>query len=101
MAKSDVMATSHKERVPPKVISHIEIHPNMKSGHDVHVVHTHPYDHLNKITQHEGPHDGVDVPSGHILHSVAKHMGIQTTGTGAGSEEDVDAKEAGEEGQQR
>ena len=58
MARSDVMATTAKERKPPKVISHLEIHPNMKGGHDVHVVHTHPFDHPVKIIQHEGPHDG-------------------------------------------
>jgi len=95
MAKSDVMATTHKEKIPPKIVSHLEVHPNMQGGHDVHTVHTHPYDHPPKVKKHAGPHDSVVLPEGHVLHSIAKEMGIQTTGTGAGSEEPIEAKEAG------
>lgn len=95
------MASTHKERKPEKIVSHLEIHPNMDGGHDLQIHHTHPYDYPAKSKAHTGPHDAVDIPKGHILHSIAKEMGIQTTGAGAGSEEDVDAKEAGEEGQER
>jgi hypothetical protein len=92
--KSDVTATTHKERRAPKVVSHLEIRPNMDGGHNVEVHHTH-YDYPPKVKEHAGPHEAVSLPKGHVLHSIAKEMGIQTTGTGAGAEENVDAKEAG------
>jgi hypothetical protein len=56
---ADVRATSHKERIPPKVVSHIEIHPNMEGGHNVEVHHTHSYDHPPIVKKFEGPHEAV------------------------------------------
>jgi hypothetical protein len=96
MAKSDVAATTFKEKKSPKVVSHIEIHPNMKGGHSVHVVHTHPHDHPNIVKEFEGPHEGIDLPSGHILHHIAGHLGIPTKGIAAGTEENVSEKEGAE-----
>ena len=95
MPKSDVMASTFKEKKQPKVISHIEIHPAMDGGHDVHTVHTHSYDHPDKVKHHAGPHESVALPNGHVLHSIAKEMGIETTGAGAGAEEPQSDKEAG------
>jgi hypothetical protein len=93
---SDVAATTHKERKQPKIVSHLEIHPNMEGGHNVSVHHTHPFDHPAIEKKYSGPHDSVVLPKGHVLESIAKHMNIHTTGAGAGSEEPIDDKEAGE-----
>ena len=41
--KADTMATTFKDKKPPKVVSHIEVHPSMGGGHAVHTVHTHGY----------------------------------------------------------
>jgi hypothetical protein len=98
MAHSDVMATTHKDKKPAKVVSHLEIHPNMEGGHNVSVHHTHPYDHPPKEKKFSGPHDSVVLPKGHILKNIADEMGIHTTQAGAGSEEPIDDKEAGEMG---
>ena len=92
--KSDVKATTHKERVPPKVVSHLEIHPNMEGGHNVEVHHTHRFEHPPVVKKFEGPHEPVSLPAGHILAHVAKEMNIPTSGEAAGSEENVSAKEA-------
>jgi hypothetical protein len=97
---SDVTASTHKERKAPKMVSHLEVHPNMEGGHNVVVHHTNPVDHPPKEKEFSGPHDSVVLPKGHILESIAKHMNIHTTGAGAGagagSEEPIDDKEAGE-----
>jgi hypothetical protein len=66
----------------------------MQGGHDVHVVHTHPYDHPNIVKKFEGPHDGVSLPDGHVLHHIGGHMGIKLDKeAAAGTEENVEAKE--------
>ena len=95
MARSDVAATTHKEKIPKKVISHIEIHPGMDGGHRVEVHHTQPFHHPPQVKHYSGPHDSVVLPGGHVLAGIAGHMGINTTGTGAGSEEPTEKKEAG------
>lgn len=92
---ADVRATSHKERIPPKVVSHLEIKPNMEGGHNVEVHHTHSFDHPPTVKKFEGPHEPVSLPAGHILAHVAKHLNIPTSGEAAGSEESA-AKEAKE-----
>jgi hypothetical protein len=97
MAKSaDTMATTYKEKKPAKVISHLEIHPNMEGGHNVEIHHTHSMDHPAVTKIFGGPHEPVSIPKGHILAHVADHMGIPTTGDAAGTEENVGAKEAAE-----
>lgn len=97
MARSDVTATTHKEKVAKKVLSHIEIHPAMGGGHRVEEHHTHSFDHPPKVKEYEGPHEAVNLPKGHVLHGIATAMGIHTTGEGAGSEEPIESKEAGVE----
>lgn len=91
--KADTMATTFKEKKPPKVVSHLEVHPSMGGGHAVHVVHTHGYEHPPMVKEFEGPHEPVSLPKGHVLGHLAEHMGIPTKGVAAGTEENVSAKE--------
>jgi hypothetical protein len=95
MAKSDVMASTHKERKQKKVISHIEIHPAMDGGHRVETHHTHSFEHPPTVKEFGGLHEAVEIPKGHVLHHVAQEMGIPTKvgQVGAGSEENVESKE--------
>ena len=93
--KSDVMATTHKERKPAKVVSHIEIHPEMNGGHRVETHHTHGFDHPPAIKHFAGPHAAVSgIPEGHILGHIANQLGVPTAVEAAGNEEDVESKEA-------
>lgn len=97
MAKTaDTVATTFKERKPPKVVSHIEIHPNMEGGHNVHTVHTDRYAHPDAVKKFKGPHASVKLPEGHLLAHAAGLMGIPTSGKSAGSEENVGVKEGAE-----
>jgi len=67
-----------------------------EGGHNVVAHHTQPADHPPIEKKYAGPHDSVVLPKGHVLESIAKHMNIHTTAAGAGSEEPIDDKEAGE-----
>jgi hypothetical protein len=96
MKKADTMATTFKDKKPPKVVSHVEVHPNMGGGHSVHTVHTHSFDHPPAVKQFKGPHEAVSLPKGHVLAHVAEQMNIPNKGLAAGDEEDVSAKEAAE-----
>lgn len=97
MAKrSDVMASTAGEKKMPKVVSHLEIRPNMKGGHDVHTVHTHSYDHPNEIKEFPGPHPAHPTQKGHVFAHLAGLMGIPTSGLAAGEEEPQSKKEGGE-----
>lgn len=87
--KSDVTATTHKERKPAKVLSHIEIHEGENGGHVVKHSFTH-YEHAPEehvFGKGQGPE---------LLAHVAKHMNIPAKGESAGSEENVSGKEGAE-----
>jgi hypothetical protein len=87
--KSDVTATTHKERKPKKVLSHLEIHEGEDGGHVVKHNFTH-YEHAPEehvFGKGEGPE---------LLAHVAKHMNIPAGGESAGSEEPIATKEAAE-----
>jgi len=95
---SDVRATTAKERKAKKVVSHLEVRPNMSGGHNVETHHTASYDHPPAIKEFAGPHAAVALPKGHVLHHISQEMGIPTkVGTqSAGSEENVEEKESNE-----
>jgi hypothetical protein len=97
MAKTaDTVATTFKERKPPKVISHIEIHPAMNGGHNVHTVHTDRYAHPDIVKKFEGPHAPITAPKGHLVAHLAGLMGIPTHNEAAGTEENQSEKEIAE-----
>lgn len=87
--KSDVTASTHKERKPPKKLSHIEIHEGKSGGHIVKHIHTH-YEHPPE--EHVfGKGQGNE-----MLGHVSEAMNIPTIGEAAGDEENVESKEAAE-----
>jgi hypothetical protein len=99
MAKhADTVATTFKDKKPAKIVSHLEVHPNMDGGHNVEIHHTHSFDHPAEVKEFSGPHEEVSLPKGHILHHIAKNLGISIapTGVAAGDEENVSAKESAE-----
>ena|ERR1700722_14067574 len=84
---SDTVASTHKElkeRKIPKVVDHLEVHPNMEAGHNVHTVHSHSFDHPDVIKKFKGPHAKVSIPAGHILHHIGKQIGVDMSDVGAG-----------------
>lgn len=81
----------NKERpLRPKVMDHMEIHPNMQTGHNVEAHFTH-YSHDKETKEFSGPHGKVTLPKGHILAHMAKHMGIPVAH--APGEDQVEAAE--------
>lgn len=97
MAKADTKATTYKEKKSPKIVSHIEIHPNMEGGHNVEIHHTHSFEHPPIVKKFPGPHEAVSLPEGHILHHIASKLGVETSvGGGALAEEERDDTGAGE-----
>jgi hypothetical protein len=94
--KADSFATTFKDKKPPKVVSHVEVHPSMGGGHAVHTVHTHGYEHPAAVKNFKGPHAEVSIPKGHVLAHVAEQMNIPNKGLAAGDEENVSKKEAAE-----
>lgn len=93
---ADTVATTFKDKKPPKVVSHVEIHPSMGGGHAVHTVHTHGYEHPAAVKNFKGPHAEVSIPKGHVLAHVAEQMNIPNKGLAAGDEENQSKKEAAE-----
>jgi hypothetical protein len=85
---ADTVATTHKERKPPKIVSHLEIHPMMGGGHAVHTIHTHPYEHPPIVKKFEGEgHSG-------IMNHIGKQIGIDMAGSvGAGEDSEEAATE--------
>jgi hypothetical protein len=95
---ADSRATTYKEKIPEKVVSHMEIRPNMSGGHNVELHHTH-FDHPPAVKKFDGPHEPVSIPKGHILHHVAKQLGISMSDVGAGEDTEEathETKEAAE-----
>lgn len=93
MAKAaDVAATTHKERKPPKKISHLEIHEGENGGHVIRHVHTH-YEHPT-VEHIFGASEG-----GAAMKHIAEHANISMAdvGAGEGSEEaTLESKESAE-----
>ena len=63
--KADTMATTFKDKKPPKVVSHIEVHPSTLAAADaVHTVHTlWLRASVEAVKNFEGPHEAVSLPS--------------------------------------
>ena len=91
---ADTRATTHKDHKPPKVLSHIQIHPVMGGGVRVERHHTHGMDHppiIENFRQGESK-------AFHI--HLSKHTGMEMQSQGAGalkSEHEIEKSE-GEEG---
>lgn len=76
--KSDVTASTHKERKPKKVLSHIEVHEGENGGHTVKHIHTSyehpPEDHVFGAGQ-----------GGEMLAHVGKTMNVEDLGQQEGA----------------
>jgi hypothetical protein len=86
------VAESSKSKKPPKVLSHLEIHPRMGGGHIVKHVYS-SYEHPSKEVHFN--EDGKAKGGEHIMSHLAKHAGLPAAGAdqyagGDGEEEAED-----------
>jgi hypothetical protein len=88
---ADTMATTHRERKPPKQLSHIEVHEGENGGHILRHVHTHSMDHPSE--DHIFGKGQSSAAHEHLATSL--NMPMTDVGAGEGSEEkQIESKEA-------